>query len=101
MFGGAATQLDAFTRALLGNADVLALNGHSTRNRQISAREGVSAVWAAEGKGGAVHAALFNRLNSTARGSNLRPWLTDGSSLAAAWLLGRRGLSWPLPTAVE
>lgn len=60
IFGGDMTKLDAFTRDLLTNPEVLAVNQHSTNNRQLS-RHGDLIVWAADAPGtGDKYVALFN-----------------------------------------
>ena len=59
MFGGDATQLDAFTTSLLTNKEVLALNHASSANRQVAQSSG-SVTWAAT-LGATTYAALFNR----------------------------------------
>jgi hypothetical protein len=71
MFGGVATQLDAFTTRLLGNKEVLALNSDSFFNHQVSREGGKTGkvVWVARRNdaGGtpdqqqpATYVALFN-----------------------------------------
>lgn len=47
IFGGDMTRLDAFTKEMLTNPDMLAVNQHSTNNRQVS-REKNRIVWTAD-----------------------------------------------------
>ena len=67
MFGGEATRLDDFTRGLLGNAEVLALNAHSSDNRAVastgrtaSGRPFADAVAWGASLGDKTYVALFN-----------------------------------------
>lgn len=63
IFGGDMTKLDAFTRELLTNPEMLAVNQHSTNNRQVS-REGNLVVWAADIPDSTdKYVALFNAQN--------------------------------------
>jgi hypothetical protein len=55
--------LDDFTTALLSNAAVLEMNSHAVHSRQVAVTD-ASAVWAADGAGGEVYVALFNRASS-------------------------------------
>eukprot|EP00966_Prymnesium_polylepis_P286608 6620511-Prymnesium_polylepis.1 len=64
MFGGAATQLDAFTMGLLANREVLEMNAKSTDNRRVNSSS-AHAVWAAKASGDWSYVGLFNRLAST------------------------------------
>ncbi len=60
IFGGDMTKLDEFTLKMLTNREVLAVNQHSTNNRQVS-REKNLIVWAADVPGTAdKYVALFN-----------------------------------------
>lgn len=60
IFGGDLTRLDAFTRELLTNPEVLAVNQHSVQNRQLS-RQGDLIVWIADVPGSRDrYVALFN-----------------------------------------
>jgi hypothetical protein len=68
MFGGDATQLDAFTLGLLTNAEVLQLNSASSQNRQVQST-GTSVVWVAVPfkSNATAYVALFNTGNSKAK----------------------------------
>src|ERR1039457_7521956 len=46
MFGGDLPSLDPFTRSLLTNADVIAVNQHSTGNK-VAYRQGLIRAWTA------------------------------------------------------
>jgi len=60
MFGGDLPGNDAFTLSLLTNDEVLAVNQHSTRNRQVSSADGL-VVWAADIPNSAdKYVAMFN-----------------------------------------
>ena len=60
IFGGDMTKLDPPTLQLLTNAEMLAVNQHSTANRQVS-RENDLIVWTADAPDGdAKYVALFN-----------------------------------------
>ena len=60
IFGGDLTRLDAFTRQLLTNPEVLAVNQHSENNRQLSSRDDLI-VWTADVPGSRDrYVALFN-----------------------------------------
>jgi alpha-galactosidase len=60
MFGGDLATLDAFTRSLLTNAEVLAVNQHSTENK-LAYREGNIRVWTAvAGNRREKYVAVFN-----------------------------------------
>jgi hypothetical protein len=60
IFGGDLTRLDAFTRQLLTNPEVLAVNQHSENNRQLSNRDDLI-VWTADVPGSRDrYVALFN-----------------------------------------
>ncbi len=61
MMGGDLPTLDPFTRSLLTNADVLAVNQHSTANKVVY-KEGDIRVWTARAtdKGGMTYVAVFN-----------------------------------------
>ncbi|MGN7453428.1 glycoside hydrolase family 27 protein [Paenibacillus pasadenensis] len=58
-FGGELRDNDAWTNSLLTNRDVLRLHRSSSGARLVK-REGGSIVWAADGDGGSLYAALFN-----------------------------------------
>jgi hypothetical protein len=66
MFGGDATQLDAFTAALLTNEAVLKIDSASFFNKQVDFESGSHAVWVARDNGGATFAALFNLASAAA-----------------------------------
>jgi alpha-galactosidase len=60
MFGGDLATLDAFTRSLLTNAEVLAVNQYSTENK-LAYREGIIRVWTAvAGNRREKYVAVFN-----------------------------------------
>merc|ERR1712187_980645 len=59
IFGGDATQLDAFTLSLLGNKEVLDMNAHSIENRQVYSAN-FSVIWTAQGPRGQFYVAVFN-----------------------------------------
>jgi len=60
MFGGDATQLDAFTLGLLTNKELLSLNSASFNNNQVQAG-GSTVVWVARSmEGSRTYVALFN-----------------------------------------
>ncbi|HOF10093.1 MAG TPA: NPCBM/NEW2 domain-containing protein [Opitutaceae bacterium] len=60
IFGGDLTRLDTFTRQLLTNPEVLAVNQHSENNRQLSNRDDLI-VWTADVPGSRDrYVALFN-----------------------------------------
>jgi alpha-galactosidase len=60
MFGGYLPSLDPFTRSLLTNAAVLAVNQHSSENKVIF-KQGELRVWsAASGKPTECYRAVFN-----------------------------------------
>jgi hypothetical protein len=64
IFGGDLTRLDTFTRELLTNPEVLAVNQHSAHNRQLS-RHGDLIVWTADVPGSRDrYVALFNAQSS-------------------------------------
>lgn len=64
IFGGDLTRLDTFTRELLTNPEVLAVNQHSADNRQLS-RHGDLIVWVASVPGSRDrYVALFNAQNT-------------------------------------
>ena len=67
MFGGVATQLDAFTLALLTNAEVLALNADGRDNRPVRTIAGGSdaVAWGAALSGGKTYVALFKGNSSS------------------------------------
>ena len=49
MFGGNLPDNDEFTTSLITNEEVIRVNQHSTNNREISFKEGVS-IWSADDK---------------------------------------------------
>jgi len=60
IFGGDMTKLDAFTKEMLTNPEMLQVNQHSTNNRQVS-RDNNLIVWAADAAGSDdKYVALFN-----------------------------------------
>jgi alpha-galactosidase len=59
MMGGDLPTLDPFTRSLLTNADVLAVNQHSDGNK-ISYKEGEIRAWTAKAQHGGEYLAVFN-----------------------------------------
>src|ERR1700733_7037839 len=63
MMGGDLPTLDPFTRSLLTNADVLAVNQHSTDNR-IVYKEGDIRAWTARAQSGGEYLAIFNLSDS-------------------------------------
>lgn len=71
--GGDMTQMDAFTLSLLTNDEVLAVNQHSTHNRQLF-RSGDLVAWIADAEGSAdKYLAIFN---TGAAGANVPVDLT-------------------------
>ena len=71
--GGDMTQMDAFTLSLLTNDEVLAVNQHSTHNRQLF-RSGDLVAWVADAEGSAdKYLAIFN---TGAAGANVPVDLT-------------------------
>jgi alpha-galactosidase len=68
MFGGDMTRMDAFTLGLLTNPEVLAVNQHSERNRQLF-RAGEHIAWVADIPGSSgKYLALFNADDGTESG---------------------------------
>jgi alpha-galactosidase len=68
IFGGDMTKLDEFTLAMLTNPEVIAVNQHSTNNRQLK-RENNLIVWTADVPGSKdKYVALFN---AQSQGDNL------------------------------
>jgi len=64
IFGGDLTSLDPFTRSLLTNREVLAIDQHSS-NAKIAYSKGDLHVWTAKGESpGVVYVALFNFFDS-------------------------------------
>jgi hypothetical protein len=59
MMGGDLPTLDPFTRTLLTNPDVLAVNQHSTGNR-IAYKDGEIRAWTAKAQNGNEYLAVFN-----------------------------------------
>ncbi len=59
MFGGDLPTLDAYTKSLLTNADVLAVNQHSSGNR-VAYSNGDLRVWTARGAKNETYVAIFN-----------------------------------------
>jgi hypothetical protein len=59
MFGGDLPSNDSFTLSLLTNPEVLAVNQHSSNNRQLY-RAGDRVAWVADAPGGGKYLALFN-----------------------------------------
>lgn len=59
MFGGDLITLDPYTKSLLTNADVLAVNQHSTGNK-VTLKKDDLRVWTAKGKDGETYVAAFN-----------------------------------------
>ena len=75
MFGGAATRLDTFTTKLLTNKDVLAVNMHSSGNKQVKTN-GNQVYWVAR-TAGPDAATYVQHMDSTPRapGGNVgRSW---------------------------
>jgi alpha-galactosidase len=67
MFGGDLATLDPFTKSLLTNADLLAVNQHSIRNK-IAYSKGNIRAWTAESAfGGKKYIAVFNLGDSPAK----------------------------------
>jgi hypothetical protein len=65
MFGGDLPTLDPFTRSLLTNADVLAVNQHSTGNKVVY-KQGDIRIWTALADGkGQEYLAVFNLADSS------------------------------------
>ncbi len=65
IFGGDMTKMDDFTRNLLTNPEVVAVNQRSTNNRHVSTRDG-RIVWTAEVPGSRDrYVALFNAAGNT------------------------------------
>ncbi len=64
MFGGNMPDNDEFTLSLLTNKEVLAVNQHSTGNRQLFSKEGKIAWTASDPKTGDKYLALFNTNDS-------------------------------------
>jgi alpha-galactosidase len=60
MHGGDLTKTDDFTLALLTNDEVLAVNQHSSDNRQLFDHDGLIAWTAKDSPGGATYLAVFN-----------------------------------------
>lgn len=68
IFGGDMTKLDAFTKEMLTNPEMLEVNQNSTNNKQISRNDDLI-VWAADAPGGRdKYVALFN---ARSNGDNL------------------------------
>ena len=64
MYGGDLASLDRFTRSLLTNADVLAVNRNSSTNKVVY-KQGEVRVWSAlSGKAGVRYLAVFNLSNA-------------------------------------
>ncbi|HXX17246.1 MAG TPA: glycoside hydrolase family 27 protein [Candidatus Eremiobacteraceae bacterium] len=64
MMGGNLTQCDEWTKSLLTNAEVIAVDQHSKGNRSVETTV-KAAVWAAEREGGdGYYVAVFNRLET-------------------------------------
>jgi len=59
MYGGDLPTLDAYTKGLLTNSDVLAVDQHSTGNRVAYSKHDVR-VWTAKSANGATYVAVFN-----------------------------------------
>ncbi len=59
MFGGDLPTLDAYTKSLLTNADVLAVNQHSSGSR-VAYSNGDVRIWTARGAKGETYIAVFN-----------------------------------------
>jgi hypothetical protein len=59
ILGANLTELDDWTAALLTNAEVIAIDQHSTGNQEAS-RDGDLIAWTAKGDGGREYLALFN-----------------------------------------
>jgi hypothetical protein len=67
MFGGDLPTLDPFTRSLLTNADVLAINQHSTDNK-VAYKSGEIRAWTAQSQtSNARYLAVFNLSDASAR----------------------------------
>jgi alpha-galactosidase len=82
MFGGDLPSLDPFTRSLITNAEVLAVNQHSSGNR-LAYRQGDLRVWTAKaGEGSSQYAAVFN-LSDTPAAVHLT-WAQAGIAVAPA-----------------
>ncbi len=64
MFGGNLPENDAFTESLLSNDEVLAVNQHSSGNRQLF-HKGEQIAWVADAPGGGRYLALFNAGDET------------------------------------
>jgi hypothetical protein len=72
IFGGDLTQLGAFTRSLLTNSEVLAVNQASANNRPVLAQGGIAWTATALGEGLVSYVALFNLLEESATITVLR-----------------------------
>ena len=71
IFGGDMTRMDAFTLSLLTNAEIIAVDQHSTGNHELFDRDGLI-VWTATPQGSAdKYAALFNTRGRAAVGSDV------------------------------
>jgi len=66
MMGGDLPTLDPFTRSLLSNADVLAVNQHSTGNK-IAYKDGDIRAWTAMAQHGGEYVAVFNLSDAASR----------------------------------
>jgi hypothetical protein len=66
MFGGHLPESDPFTIELCSNPEVIAVNQHSSNNRQLYHTPGESAAWTADAPDGSAYLALFN-LSETAQ----------------------------------
>ncbi|HEY0796080.1 MAG TPA: glycoside hydrolase family 27 protein [Acidisarcina sp.] len=66
MFGGDLPSSDDFTIRLLTNADVLAVNQHSSHGHESYRKDGVIA-WTADGPAGVRYVAVFNASDAVAR----------------------------------
>ena len=87
IMGGDLTKLDAFTKSLLTNPEVIAVNQNSTGNRQLFRRDGFVA-WIADVPGSTDrYLALFNTQNKPA-GTNVPPTAKVEANLAAVGFTG-------------
>ncbi len=76
MFGGDLPSNDAFTTSLITNPEVIAVDQHSSNNRQLF-RSGGKVAWVADAPNGGKYLAVFNLNDST--GQNFDDLLSQAS----------------------
>jgi len=93
MFGGDLPSNDAFTRSLITNPEVIAVDQHSSNNRQLF-RTDDKVAWVADAPNGGKYLAVFNLNNAT--GESFNSLLSQASFVSGLITNNTPGRSTPI-----